>query len=157
MIYSYRAPLRLIKAIHRDKTNNIKYSRNSYSSNTSIVAQKKKNQKKKASRKRAFDRRHSEGSESEKHDDFDEKVSVGVQINVYSLIWHQLCLHSSLCCRFSHSLSSLRTMWEVSSLSPRKSSLRNVTRASICLRSPTEAPKSRIGNQTSRKWRAELM
>lgn len=47
-------------------------------SNTSILAQKKKNQKKKASRKRALDRRHSEGSESEKHDDeFDEKVSVG--------------------------------------------------------------------------------
>jgi hypothetical protein len=45
-------------------------------SNTSILAQKKKNQKKKASRKRALDRRHSEGSESEKHDDeFDEKVS----------------------------------------------------------------------------------
>lgn len=47
-------------------------------SNTSILAQKKKNQKKKASRKRALDRRHSEGSESEKHDDeFDEKVSCG--------------------------------------------------------------------------------
>ena len=45
-------------------------------SNTSILAQKKKNQKKKANRKRALDRRHSEGSESEKHDDeFDEKVS----------------------------------------------------------------------------------
>lgn len=44
-------------------------------SNTSILAQKKKNQKKKANRKRALDRRHSEGSESEKHDDeFDEKV-----------------------------------------------------------------------------------
>lgn len=46
-----------------------------HSSNTSILAQKKKNQKKKASRKRALDRRHSEGSESEKHDEeFDEKV-----------------------------------------------------------------------------------
>jgi hypothetical protein len=45
------------------------------SSNTSILGQKKKNQKKKASRKRALDRRHSEGSESEKHDDFDEKVN----------------------------------------------------------------------------------
>ncbi|CRL03821.1 CLUMA_CG016371, isoform A [Clunio marinus] len=45
-----------------------------FRSNTSILAQKKKNQKKKASRKRALDRRHSEGSESEKHDDeFDEK------------------------------------------------------------------------------------
>jgi hypothetical protein len=40
------------------------------------MAQKKKNQKKKASHKRALDRRHSEGSESEKHDDeFDEKVN----------------------------------------------------------------------------------
>lgn len=46
-------------------------------SNTSILAQKKKNQKKKASRKRAFDRRHSEGSESEKHDDeYEEKVRI---------------------------------------------------------------------------------
>lgn len=44
-------------------------------SNTSILAQKKKNQKKKASRKRAFDRRYSEGSESEKHDDDFEKVN----------------------------------------------------------------------------------
>lgn len=44
-------------------------------SNTSILAQKKKNQKKKASRMRAIVRRHSEGSESEKIDeDFDEKV-----------------------------------------------------------------------------------
>lgn len=45
-----------------------------FRSNTSILAQKKKNQKKKASHKRALDRRHSEGSESEKHDDFDKKV-----------------------------------------------------------------------------------
>ena len=46
-------------------------------SNTSILAQKKKNQKKKASRMRAIVRRHSEGSESEKVDEeFDEKVSV---------------------------------------------------------------------------------
>jgi dynein assembly factor 2 len=47
-----------------------------FRSNTSILAQKKKNQKKKASRKRALERRHSEGSESEKHDDdFEDKVN----------------------------------------------------------------------------------
>lgn len=54
-----------------------------FRSNTSILAQKKKNQKKKANRKRAFDRRHSEGSESEKHEDFDDKVSVGVQFKSF--------------------------------------------------------------------------
>lgn len=55
-----------------------------YRSNTSILAQKKKNQKKKASRQRALERRHSEGSESEKHDeDFDDKVNT--KLKIYSL------------------------------------------------------------------------
>lgn len=60
-----------------------------FRSNTSILAQKKKNQKKKASRKRALDRRHSEGSESEKHDDFDEKDDVGSYENVSNNIKSQ--------------------------------------------------------------------
>lgn len=58
-----------------------------FRSNTSILAQKKKNQKKKASRKRALDRRHSEGSENEKHDDeFEEKVRA-MNINMRELIF----------------------------------------------------------------------